>query len=241
MGILVFLKTILDIRNIGKLFLEFFAFLKKNKLLPIVYVVPIVIFILYYLSGYLFIKDNEIDVERKRASMDSFIDKNLHQCGDKTAISVSIVHSNQRVGRFFSARACDFRLGSDCILNLMSNKPLIYGVNYKLNANTRDFLTRLITEGYPRKIPLSKDGEQYIDDQIDGCTPIIDLIQATDWWQEGIAKNLWITASKSKDGILYVFTFKTAVDKTECDTEINSILLELKQKMEERKWWFLQY
>jgi hypothetical protein len=64
------------------------------------------------------------------------------------------------------------------------------------------------------------------------------LIEMTDWAKEGKIKDLWITAVESKlpANVLYVFTFKTAIERTSCDSEIQDILIKLKNKMRASKW-----
>jgi len=241
MGILAFLKTITDIRSAGNLFLELIAFLKKNKLFPVLYLLPVLLLIINYLHFNLVVKDKEIAVVEKRINICNSVDDELRRCGDKTAISISIIRNDQKSGRFFVARACDKRLtNSGCILDLMENKPLTYKAEYKLDLNSEDFLRKIMKSGFPRSIPLSKDGKQIIDPELEGCSTIINLITATDWWKEGIVKNLWITASETTDHkILYVYTFKTAINESGCQNQINQILLDLIQKMKNggEKWF----
>ena len=234
MSVFIFLKTILDIRNIGKLFLEFFAFLKKNRLLPIVYSLPIIFFILYYLSYLLFISNKEFLSEKKRSEINKYIDLSLRNCGDKTAISISIVSSDSTRGEFYTAKACDFRQ-KGCIIDLKEHNNAYKDI-YTIDPSSYQYLDQLTQLYFPSHLTLNKDNQQDLA-PLDYLPTIRLLVAQTDWAKEGIVKDLWITASRSLNRkVLYVFTFKTAVESTSCQNEIQNILIELKNKMGGDKW-----
>ena len=264
MSVFIFLKTILDIRNIGKLFLEFFAFLKKNRLLPIVYSLPIICF-LFFLLLKLQSNDVEFPQEVKRSEMTGDVTEYLRdKCGDKTAISISVISTEKnrthkvitdtadassakwRQGIFFIAQACDDRQktsGKDCIIDLKDHNTA-YREVYNIDDLTYKYLITLTGLSQPSHIKLNKNGVQDLEN-LRFLPTIKSLVEMTDWAKEGIVKDLWITATanipKLPNGeadVLYVFTFKTAKNQTGCDSEIHEILIKLKNKMGIPKWLY---
>jgi hypothetical protein len=241
MGILAFLKTITDIRSAGNLFLELIAFLKKNKLLPIVYLLPIITGLLYYIIFLLFINNRPIKIEDKRAEIGEFMDKNLKKCGNLTAMSISVVDNNGTRGRFYLAKACDEKQ-TGCIVNL-SDANSLYDSQYQydIDLNTYQLLEQLDGGRFvitvPKHFILNKDGVQDLT-SIAYYRTLSTLVSQTNWGKAGIIKDLWITSSRSLNGnILYVFTFKTAIEKTSCESEIQDILIELRTKMGGAEWF----
>jgi hypothetical protein len=262
MAIFVFLKTLLDLRKICSLFLECGAFLKKNKLLPFVALLPIIFFVIYYLTNILLLSNAAFLDEIKRIEVLEIAKEGLGVCGDKTAISISIISTGKdgvhrditdpknrstakwRWGVFHIAQACDDRQkasGRDCIIDLKDHNT-DYNKIYDIDVLSYEELVKLAGLSIPSRIKLNKDGVQDLEN-LRFLPTLKGLIEMTDWAKEGIVKNLWITATanltKLPSGdadVLYVFTFLTGKDHTGCDTEIPRILMNLKDKMGIPKW-----
>jgi hypothetical protein len=248
MGILAFLKTITDIRSAGNLFLEIMAFLKKNKLFPVIFLLPVVFFIIYYLVSLCFLNNMEFFQEKKRNDVLAYVKESLIKCGDKTAISISIISNiskDEKEGIFYVAEVCDNiqkLKGTDCLMDL-KNHNSIYKDEYKIEPLTYNYLVDLTKVEHPKHIKLNKDGKQDLT-PIQFLPTMRLLIEMTDWAKEGKIKDLWITAVESEllslpnseTNVLYVFTFKTAIERTSCDSEIQDILIKLKNKMRASKW-----
>ena len=102
-------------------------------------------------------------------TMTKYIDHILGNCGDKTAISISVINIEKAPplldhwqGRFYMARACDKKEKSnDCIVNLKDAHPALYAMDQKIDINSYELFVRLGSQTLSSRFYLrDKQGEQ---------------------------------------------------------------------------------
>jgi len=231
MQIILFIKTLLDCRSY---FRDLYKWARKRKLLTIQFAF---IFLGLVASSFLaareYLKNKEPEFSRATRSIaiTQEIDKYLKSCGDHTSITISVVSKNMvdnldYYGGFYEfARACDYAVSKDCIVNLRDLN--IYRERKRIDLSSFNKLKEISNSNLPEWFSLRVDGEQNLF-SVERYPSFLQLLKETYWHKNGLLDSLWITSIVRNDNVIYVITLLSASTLRSCANQENIILLNLK-------------
>lgn len=193
----------------------------KHKLLSLVVIMALSLITLSsYLIAEFYNKNAPYVYQVKIDNYIKYIDDILIKYGDKTAISVSVIDTDEllnnkfRLGRFEIARACDDRaINTKCIVNLKDRLPSVYSVDHKIDSSSYGFLLEIGKKVLPAHFHTRDDnGEQDFSAMV-FYPSLMNVASKLHWFEQKIINDIWITSILSDDKtVLYVITLLSAKD-----------------------------
>ena len=234
MNIIAIIANLTKIINFAQILI---ATVRKYKLFTLMIAICSVIIIL---SSYYIIRNyyNNLPYTNaiKHDEYISYVDKILHKCGDRTAVSIGVVNTDPLpgedfwMGRFEVARACDKRFSDNCIINLKDRDPSLYSSDHRIGISSYNLFVNLGNSVLPAYFHLRNKNAQQDLNSVDFYPSIRKIMEKFRWYKEGFLEDVWITAIVSNDSkVLYVITLLSAKPKKEASCfNSDSILIELR-------------
>lgn len=201
-----------------------FSFLRENKLVTVfIATCSIVITISCYYIAKSYYDNMSYRRLEQYDNYVKYVDEILTSCGDRTAISVSIINTRKMsieqdfwLGRFEIARACDKSFGERCIINLKDRLPSLYSVDHKIGISSYKFFLRLGKNILPAHFHFRDKNDEQTLGPVEFYPTIKHIIGRFDWTKHDLLEDLWITSILSDDStVLYVITFLSAKPQKE--------------------------